>query len=153
MRFWKPWIRGTVFALIAWTWAQPSPAQPPVRVADLNSTREDLANFLLNSQPPAVLGTTVFFVHDDGIHGPELWKTDGAPAGTVMVKDVCPGACSSFPSSLTPAGGFLFFGADDGVHGADLMEGYILGVPVVDHALRSCQEPESLQSSRGYPLG
>ena len=28
-----------------------------------------------------------------------------------------------------------------------------LVLPVVDHALRSCQEPEGLQSSRGYPLG
>jgi ELWxxDGT repeat protein len=28
------------------------------------------------------------------VNGAELWKTDGTAAGTVMVKDICPGACS-----------------------------------------------------------
>lgn len=31
---------------------------------------------------------TVFFFANDGIHGYELWKTDGTEEGTVMVKDI-----------------------------------------------------------------
>jgi trimeric autotransporter adhesin len=32
-----------------------------------------------------------YFIHDDDVHGSELWRTDGTAAGTYMVKDVCPG--------------------------------------------------------------
>ena len=40
---------------------------------------------------------------------------------------------------------------DDGVHGADLMEGYLLGVLVVDGALRDGQTAEGIQSARETP--
>ena len=57
----------------------------------------------------------------DGIHGRELWTSDGTQAGTVLVKDIKPGRASgSFPSYLTAVGGRLFFTADDGKHGQEL---------------------------------
>ena len=37
----------------------------------------------------------LFFVADDGIHGYEVWKTDGTADGTVMVKDINPGPLGS----------------------------------------------------------
>jgi ELWxxDGT repeat protein len=41
-----------------------------------------------------------YFGADDGIHGIELWRTDGTESGTTMVKDIRPGSASSFPRVL-----------------------------------------------------
>jgi len=49
----------------------------------------------------------------------ELWKSDGTPKGTVIVKDIAP-AGDSFPQFLTNVNGTLFFRADDGANGDEL---------------------------------
>jgi ELWxxDGT repeat protein len=65
---------------------------------------------------------TLFFTADDGLHGREVWKSDGTAAGTVLVKDVNPAGAngSNYPSELTNVNGTIFFEADDGVHGREL---------------------------------
>jgi ELWxxDGT repeat protein len=65
-------------------------------------------------------GTNLFFQADDGVHGPELWVTDGTRAGTRLVKDIKPGPEGSGPAYLVAHDGLLFFQADDGVSGAEL---------------------------------
>ena len=72
---------------------------------------------------------TLFFSANDGTNGTELWKSDGTDAGTTQVKDINPGAASSFPgndqylnpeSPFAAVGGTVFFRADDGTNGFEL---------------------------------
>ena len=55
-----------------------------------------------------------FFVARDLLRGEELWRTDGTPAGTFLVKDIFPGPSFSSPRELTNVNGTLFFVANEG---------------------------------------
>lgn len=68
----------------------------------------------------AAVNGTLFFSGIDLAHGRELWKSDGTADGTVLVRDIDPGADGSDPSQLTDAGGVLFFLAGDGGGGGQL---------------------------------
>jgi ELWxxDGT repeat protein len=68
-----------------------------------------------------VVSNTLFFNADDGIHGRELWKSDGTAAGTVMVKDIDEGSGHAlYPTPFVVLNGMIFFIAEDGVHGREL---------------------------------
>jgi ELWxxDGT repeat protein len=97
----------------------PNPNGPPASIGDPGLLR------------PAVVGGVLYFVADDGVHGPELWRTAGTAAGTRLVKDINPGTQTvlggavlgspgSGPSWLTNVNGTLYFAADDGTHGSEL---------------------------------
>ncbi len=64
----------------------------------------------------------LYFVANDGIHGRELWRTDGTACGTYMVIDIVPGPASAMPAYLTTATpcGPLFFAAHSDDHGMEL---------------------------------
>src|SRR3954454_14002287 len=72
----------------------------------------------------------VFFRADDGIHGTELWRSDGSTA--TMVADIkpAPGTGSS-PSELTNVNGTLYFVANDGTNGAELWKSSGVGATMV----------------------
>jgi len=65
------------------------------------------------------LGTRIYFAADDGIHGRELWRSDGT-AATFRVRDINAGLASSDPRELTGFGGRLLFTAYDPIHGSEL---------------------------------
>lgn len=55
----------------------------------------------------------VYFAGRDAEHGLELWRSDGTPGGTRLVRDIVAGKGSSYPSGLAAADGKLFFFASD----------------------------------------
>jgi ELWxxDGT repeat protein len=60
-----------------------------------------------------VVGDVVCFTADDGVHGREVWVSDGTTAGTFMLIDLVSGDRSSEPGSLTGLGTSLLFAAAD----------------------------------------
>jgi len=68
---------------------------------------------------PVAIGSTLYFVANDGTHGYELWKSDGSEVGTQRLTDINPSGSSNI-GLVTRVGGTLFFNANDGVHGPRL---------------------------------
>jgi ELWxxDGT repeat protein len=87
-----------------------------VMVKDINPgpASSNPQNFVVLSN--AFTTNTLFFTANDGIHGTELWRSDGTDPGTFPVKDIFPGPSSSNPQNLVNVGGTLFFSALGGTN-------------------------------------
>jgi ELWxxDGT repeat protein len=74
-----------------------------------------------------------YFAADDGLHGSELWRSDGTAGGTFMVKDINPGTATSNVTDITVSGGKIFFSATDGtnVQGIWVTDGTAQGTQLV----------------------
>lgn len=90
-----------------------------------------------NSSGPTglvTLGGKVYFSAYDPTHGRELWRTDGTPNGTQLVKDISPGSSGSMygyegyeyaggsGDVFAVVGNTLYFAASDEDHGQELWQ-------------------------------
>lgn len=98
----------------------PGMAQTPVQVKDIKTTLTGGTWQWPYTADFTEMGGAVYFQVSDGIHGTELWRSDGTGAGTRLVRDICPGACSAVPRFPIAVGSTLYFSADDGAHGVEL---------------------------------
>ncbi len=76
-----------------------------------------------SSARATLFGDRILFVADDGVHGRELWISDGTSAGTHMVRDFVPGATGLWDTgylSIITFGNRAFLWAYDSDHGWEL---------------------------------
>ncbi|HET9208790.1 MAG TPA: ELWxxDGT repeat protein [Thermoanaerobaculia bacterium] len=93
-------------------------AQPAFMVKNIGDTVSSGSPLDFHTGSVALDGVLYFF-SDDGVHGAEPWRTDGTTAGTRMVRDLCPGTCSSYlvaRQSLTPFQHKVYWYGSDGAH-------------------------------------
>src|SRR5919202_324336 len=93
----RPWSRLALVLVAMLVLASPLGARAEgsaYLVKEIRPGPEWAANLLTD------VNGTLFFVADDGAHGPELWRSDGTADGTILVKDMQPGATGSQPSQL-----------------------------------------------------
>lgn len=88
-------------------------------LADTRAGREGSSS--LRSAPSVLreVDGLVYMATNDGVHGMELWVTDGSPSGTRMVRDINPDGASG-PIGVATVGPVFYFTADDGRHGQEL---------------------------------
>jgi large repetitive protein len=93
-----------------------------VLVKDINSLVRTISSstYFQGSVSVPGIGRRMLFAADDGVHGFELWTSDGTTQGTRLLKEIQPGANSSYPGGGVARGDLLLFGADDGEHGYEL---------------------------------
>ena len=94
-------------------WTSGGTAATTRRLVDIRPGPEGSNPFSFTSA-----GGKVFFTADDGVHGRDIWSTDGTEEGTSLVHDF------DFQSDLFPtlgaAGGFLYFTYEDAEHGHEI---------------------------------
>jgi len=78
-------------------------AQTPVLLKDINPTGSSSPGGL------TCFGGVTYFNANDGVHGIELWKTDGTESGTVLVKDIVEGTGNSNARAFFEIDGTIYF--------------------------------------------
>lgn len=97
------------------------------------------------------LGSHWYFAAQNEL-GLELWKSDGTPKGTVLVKDIRPGLLSSRPADLTLSGSSIFFTASASDTGMELWrsDGTSAGTHLVKDLVAG---PESATPTHLHAIG
>jgi ELWxxDGT repeat protein len=108
---------------------------------DDNSNRYDVDD--------AIVAGTLYFTADDGVHGRELWRTDGTPAGTRLMHDIVPGPPASSIGQITAIGPRVFFSADGSTLGEPLdQELWVMPLHRLGTGLAAASRPSAIRYNR-----
>jgi ELWxxDGT repeat protein len=100
----------------------------------------------------AVLNNTLFFSTDDGVHGTELWTTNGTAGGTSLVINLRADGGGIFssgaPYNMINFKNKIYFTASDDIHGAELFssDGSAAGTQIVMDIIPGIQGSLPLKS-------
>lgn len=120
----KIWIFG--FILAGLTLATPAQGQGrPQLVKDINPGAGDGIAWQESSIAPPTLrmvsnGIFVFFKANDGVHGEQLWRSDGTDRGTIMLTEPPSDGQSELYEPVVDGLGRVFFRHGDPTHGNEL---------------------------------
>ncbi|QRK08832.1 hypothetical protein JQX13_01260 [Archangium violaceum] len=116
---------GKLFLALSLQGMGPAPLDTQLWVSDGTSAGTKLLHHPLSLSDE--FGSTLYTLDDrvlfsgsDDANGLEPWVSDGTENGTRRVRDIAPGATSSFPRDFTRVGSKVFFVANDAVHGNEL---------------------------------
>lgn len=131
-------------------WKSDGTAAGTVQVAQIYSAHGRYTSGGADVNNITIAGSKIFFTANDGVHGNELWESDGTTAGTFLVQDINPTDYAN-PEDLkvatTPVGDHaLVFFADDGIRGD---QPYSVTVPVynVNVSTNAISVPENGSNS------
>ncbi|SOE21059.1 ELWxxDGT repeat-containing protein [Spirosomataceae bacterium TFI 002] len=94
-------------------WKTDGTASGTVMVSDINQDPTSSYQQNTNSDITEMVSfnNILYFAADDYFHGKELWRSDGTPNGTYMVKDIRAGSADANPTSLYVHNNLLYFSA------------------------------------------
>ena len=94
-------------------WKSDGTESGTIMVKDINEGKKSSMNNDRFYPTFSVIENKLYFMADDGIHGMELWVSDGTSQGTTMVKYIFSGTYSSFPSNFVFSNNSIYFKAKD----------------------------------------
>lgn len=119
----RGWFKLFITVTLCWV-LLPATAQTLVKDINIGVNGSNPSHFCR-------MGKFTYFIADDGLHGYELWATDGTEEGTALIKDIAPGqtdGCrygSTIDHKITDIqtlGKHIYFFAFDGEHGFELWQ-------------------------------
>ena len=135
-------------------WITDGTAGGTKRLSDLNTAGSSTPTRFTS------VGSLVYFVATGTTVGTELYRTDGTPKGTFLVRDLISGSGSSSPSNLFAMGNKLLFSVTNGQTPRELWitsgtSNGTMRLPVVNGAALDASDPSGLytQGSRVYFTG
>ncbi len=93
------------------------------KLIDINKAKNSNPDNYQNSSKNmfAELNGVFYFSANDGVHGAELYKSNGKAEGTGLVKDIYPGTASSNPYDITASGDKIYILASDSTYYQNLL--------------------------------